>query len=133
MNPWVNCYAPLFGRILMGGYFLLNGTYLALNFTDAVVGLGLIVGIPNPDLILFLNALIVLVLSLGGIALVVGYRTRTAALVMAVVTILLGYLRSDFTDSQSIALLTADMAIVGGLLYISAFGSGVWAFHGRRS
>lgn len=108
MNPWMDCYAPLIGRILMGGYFLWSAISLALTFSEP------------------LSALVVAIEALGGIALVVGYRTRSAALVLAVLVVTLGYLYTDFNDGEAVTLFITHMGLVGGLLYISAYGAGKW-------
>jgi putative oxidoreductase len=122
MNPFTDIYAPLLGRILVGGFFLWEGIEKAINFPSTVALLG--GRLPHP---IEIAAVAIAVEVIGGLALIVGLRTKLTALVLAVFMILSAFLYLDFSSETQVTLFLQSMAIVGGLLYISAFGSGSWA------
>jgi len=117
MNRPSTFYAPLVGRILVGGFFLWSGIQEVLNLPFAVSMLAL-QGLPQPALLAVLAAAIMIG---GGLALVTDFKTRIFAL------LLVGYLLvssltlfGDLTPSH-LQLFLHSMAIVGGLLYMAAF------------
>ncbi len=123
MHNYGDIFAPLIGRILVGGFFIWNGIEVALNFTN-VVGTLINLDAPWP---LTLAILAISIEVLCGIALVVGFKTSPAALTLALYVIVVAFFYTGFGNSSSQALFLQDMAIVGGLLYISAYGAGSWA------
>ncbi len=69
--------------------------------------------------------------SLGAASLLLGYRTRWGAgLLAAFLLVVTGIFYS--APDQRIQLLK-NLAILGGLLQIAAFGPGEWSLDGRRS
>ena len=122
MHRWNQLYAPLIGRILVGGFFLWNGIQGALNFLVTVSSFQSF-GIANPT-----NWVLVAVgiEVIGGIALIAGWKTRTVALCLALYTVLTSTLLGKFATDTEVTLFLQNMAITGGLVYISAFGSGTW-------
>lgn len=121
MNQWVNCYAPLMGRILVGGYFLASGILKTLYIEGFVASVSS-TGLPMPELV----AVAAIAIEVAfGIALVVGYYTRFAALALTVWIIAAS---GFFPDN-----LLKNLAIAGGLLYISAYGAGHWRLGKERA
>ncbi len=121
-NAWQQLYAPLIGRILIGGFFLWNGIQESLNLSvtiDSFVG----AHITHASMWALIAVWIEI---LGGLALVVGFKTRFVALIMAVFVLLISTLLGKFVSDAEITFFLQNMAIVGGLFYISAFGSGSW-------
>ena len=109
MNQWVNCYAPLMGRILVGGYFLASGILKTLYIEGFAASVSSI-GLPMPELAAVAAIVIEVVF---GIALVVGYYTRFVAVALAVWTVVAS---GFFPDN-----LLKNLAIKGVLLYISSY------------
>jgi uncharacterized membrane protein YphA (DoxX/SURF4 family) len=107
MDRMTQLYAPVVGRILVGGYFLWSAIGVALDSSNLTA----------------LSGLFVLIEALGGIALVAGYKTKTAALALVLFTLLVTFIEGHFV--------LANIAIIGGLLYISAYGYNVWPRRGR--
>ncbi len=123
MYRWSDIFAPLIGRILVGGYFLWNGIETTLNFPAAVAK---IAATTTPDPIVA-TVIFIAIQVLGGIVLVVGFKTRSVALILALYTIATAVAYTDFSNDLQQALFLQSIAVIGGLLYISAFGSGLWA------
>lgn len=120
MNRTLRYYAPLVGRIFMGGFFLWNGIQGVLNFlatTDIFIKLGF----PQP---VVFAAIACTIEVLGGIALVVGYKTRLAAGLLIIYSSLVSAITFDISSAIQTQLFLANTAIVGGLLYICAYGAG---------
>ncbi|MEI7719933.1 MAG: DoxX family protein [bacterium] len=116
MNRPSAFYAPLIGRILVGGYFLWTGIQEILNLPFAVSMLAL-AGLPQPTLLAVFAGT---VMTVGGIALVADYRTQPFA--WALVAYLLVSSLTLFTNAtpSHVQLFLQSMAIVGGLLFIAS-------------
>ncbi len=123
MDNWADIFAPLVGRILMGGFFLWNGIEATLNFANTTATLA---GFDSSSPVAL--ALIAIAVEVGcGILLIVGLWSRVAALVLVVFVIATAFVQNSGQDALAQALYLQDMAIVGGLLYVSAYGAGVWS------
>jgi putative oxidoreductase len=116
MKPWSDLFAPVIGRILIGGFFLWNGIQESLNFPSTALSIQTH-GLPLPTLV---ACLLITIEVLGGIALVISFKTRTVALVLAIFTIGVAFIYLNFTNQLDLQLFLQNMAIVGGLLYMSA-------------
>lgn len=130
---WRDCLAPIIGRILVGGYFLWSGIYNALNFDATLAALQTItyLHVLSP---FFIAVGAVAVQVVAGTVLVIGWRTRLAAGVLACYVIAASlFLHSEaFNQALTSFELLKNFAIAGGLLYMSAYGSGQWALEAKR-
>lgn len=82
------------------------------------------VGLPG----LLLPAVIALEI-LGGIAILTGFQTRIAALMLAGFTLLAAVLfHSEFSQQMQMILFMKNIGLAGGLLLLAAQGPGDWAF-----
>ena len=124
MNHWSETYAPLIGRIFIGGFFLWNGIQEVLSL-DATVKIFI-----HAPAYLSPSSWAVLAIAievLGGMALIVGIQTRLAAALLAIYVLVTSVVLIGVSSSVHTQLFLQDMAIIGGLLYVSAFGSGRWS------
>ena len=120
MNRWEESYAPLFGRILLGGFFVWDGVRALLHlpslldiFSDAATSE------------VFGMALFAATLSLlGGILLVIDFKPRIMAGLLALYLLTSSVLVFMSPSPIGAQLFLEHMAVVGGLLYVMAFGSG---------
>ena len=116
------------GRFLIAALFLISG--LAKIATPALTqGYIASAGLPFPLLAYF----VAIVIEVGGgILLILGYRSRIVASVMAVYTVAaaLGFHR-DFADQNAMAHFLKNLSITGGLLQIVALGAGTFSIDGR--
>lgn len=107
----------------MGGYFLWKGILATLNFANTTATLANI-GSPSP---LILALIVIAIEVCCGVLLIVGLWSRVAALILVVFVMGTAFLQTGFVSPLAQALFLQDMAIVGGLLYVSAYGAGVWS------
>lgn len=112
----------LVGRILIAAIFLKQGFDKIMNFSNASAGFGA-VGLPLPEVF---TVLAIAVEILCGIALVVGFQARWAALILFFFSlILIGYMyRTVFSYTALLNNMLRNLAIMGGLLMIASFGPG---------
>ncbi|WP_309638216.1 DoxX family protein [Methylibium sp.] len=119
-------FGPLIGRLLIALLFIPAGISKLTGFAGTV-GYIASKGLPMPTV----AAVIAVVVELGlGLALLVGFKARWAALGLALFTLAAGVLFHNFwavppeqVMAQQINFFK-NLAIVGGLLFIVAFGAG---------
>ena len=69
----------------------------------------------------------------GGLMLLVGYRTRLVALVLAAFSIITAIIfHNAFGDQNQFIHFLKNLAMAGGLLQVVAFGPGHFSFDNRR-
>ena len=123
----------LIGRLLLALLFLPAGINKVTGFAGTV-GYIASVGLPLPTL----GAIIALVVEIaGGLALIAGFGTRFAALVLAVFTLVASFFFHAYwavpAAQQFVTqlLFMKNMAVVGGLLTLAAWGAGAWSLDAR--
>ncbi|MCT8998910.1 DoxX family protein [Chelativorans intermedius] len=120
----------LLGRILIAAIFIFAGFGKLTNIGGTAGYFGSL-GIPMPMISAVLVGLVELV---GGLAVLVGFKTRIAALVLAAFTLaatLIAHL--DFGDQMQVTMLLKNLAIIGGFLTLIAHGAGSLSLDTRRS
>jgi putative oxidoreductase len=130
-------FFAFFARIFLAVLFVVSGYFKLTDFNGSVQYVASASSLPVPQLF---TALTILVELGGGILLILGLFSRTAAFIMAgftLLTILLVHHFWTMADAEAMAnQLTAmkNLAIAGGLLMITGFGPGAWAIGpgGRR-
>jgi len=123
MPHWIQNYTPLFGRILIGGFFIWNGVQSILHLPSTIE----IFSSAGTTYGVWLAIVAAFVQVVCGIGLVAGFRTRLSAAALAVYVICASVFLFDTNATAGIHLFLQRMAIVGGLLYIVAYGSGKWS------
>lgn len=125
----------LAARILMAVLFLPAGISKLTGFAGTVGYIGS-VGLPLPTL----GAALALVVEIGGsVALLAGFGTRIAAVVLAVFTLAASVFFHAFwavpADQAFVTqlLFYKNIAVVGGLLALAAHGAGAWSLDARRN
>jgi putative oxidoreductase len=110
-------YGTLVGRVLLGLLFLVTGFGMLMG--GAPVGMIEGMGIPAAGLV----AWIVVAMKLfGGASLVLGYRVGLGAALLFVFTLLTVVL--IHINDETPTTLYKNLAIMGGLLYVMAYGPG---------
>jgi putative oxidoreductase len=135
MNDRLQNGLTLAARVLMAALFLPAGLGKLTAFSGTV-GYIASVGLPLPQA----GAALALVVEIGGgLALIAGYRTRAVALVLAVFTLVASVLFHNFwaapAAEQMVAqlLFTKNIAVIGGLLALVAWGAGGWSLDARHT
>jgi putative oxidoreductase len=119
---------PLAGRVLLAAIFVLSGVG-KLAAPEATLGYINAVGLPFPQLAYFGAIAVELV---GGILLVVGYRTRLAAVALAAFSVVTAVIfHGAIGDQNQFIHLLKNLAIAGGLLQVAAFGAGGFSLDAR--
>jgi putative oxidoreductase len=133
MNALQNPLA-LIGRILLAILFVPAGFGKIAGFTGTV-GYATAMGLPLPTV----GVAIALVIELvGGLALLVGFGTRIAALALALFTLVASFYFHAYwavpAEQQMMQQLMffKNIAITGGLLAFAAFGAGALSLDARR-
>ncbi|NMM76519.1 DoxX family protein [Acidovorax sp. SRB_14] len=125
----------LAGRLLLALLFLPAGLGKITGFAGTVGYIGS-VGMPLPTVA---AALALAIEVLGGLALVLGWGTRFAALVLAFFTLVASFYFHAYwavpAEQQMITqlLFFKNIAVVGGLLVLAAFGPGAWSVDNARA
>ncbi|MET3176890.1 UNVERIFIED_ORG: putative oxidoreductase [Variovorax guangxiensis] len=124
-NPAQDTLA-LIGRILIAYLFIPAGIGKLLGF-GGTVGYITSVGLPLPEV----GAVIAIVVELGfGIALLLGFKTRWTAIVMAIFTVAAAlFFHKYWSAPDAMKMMqqinfNKNIAIAGGLLALAAFGPG---------
>ena len=107
------------GRILLSALFLIEGLG-KISMQESVIMYMEDYGVPG---ILFVPAIALEILF--PIILILGYKTKWAASIMALFTFTVAIIfHTDFNDEMQMILFLKDIAIAGGFMIIIAFGPG---------
>ena len=120
----------LFGRVLLAAIFVMSGLG-KVAAPAATLAYMKAAGLPFAPVGLAGAALIELG---GGVALILGYRTRVAATILAVFALVSALIfHSALADQNQLIHFFKNVAMAGGLLQVAAFGGGRLSLDGRRS
>jgi putative oxidoreductase len=123
-------YTPTVGRFLLAAIFLVSGVGKLLN-PAGTIGYISAVGLPLPELGLVIAVIVEIG---GGLLLIAGYRTRIVALALAAFTIAATiFFHNHLSDQNQFIHFLKNVAIVGGLLEVAAFGAGRFSLDARRA
>ncbi|MGU3574585.1 DoxX family protein [Brucellaceae bacterium C25G] len=123
-SPSLNSLAVLVGRVFISILFILAG-WAKLTAISGTAGYFGALGLPLPTVTAVLVGLIEF---FGGLAILIGFKTRIAAVIVALFTIgaiLVAHM--DFSDGLNVMMAQKNLAIAGGLLALAAFGGGSYS------
>lgn len=134
MNTPASNTLNLLGRLGLAALFLPAGIGKITGFSGTV-GYIASVGLPMATL----GAILALVVEVaGGLALILGYKTRIAALALAVFTLVASFFFHAFWSmapeqaGMQQLMFWKNIAISGGLLVLAAHGAGAFSLDGRH-
>jgi len=134
MSTSLNNAFALAARVLMAALFLPAGVAKVTGFAGTV-GYVASVGLPLPTV----GAAMALVVEIvGSLALLAGFGTRIAAVVLAAFTLAASFFFHAYwavpADQVFVTqlLFFKNIAVVGGLLALAAHGAGAWSLDARR-
>ncbi len=121
-------FLPAFGRLLIAVLFLMSGLG-KIAAPAATIGYIASAHLPVPEAAYGVSLVVELI---GGLLLVLGYRVRLVAAVLAVFTLgaALGF-HNNFADQNQMIHFMKNIAIIGGLLQVAAFGAGGFSLDAR--
>ena len=123
----LNNASSLIGRSMISVVFIMAG-FSKIGGYAGTQGYMESVGVPG----LLLPAVIALEL-LGGLAVLVGYQTKIAALLLGGFTFLAAIIfHSDFGDQMQMILFMKNIAISGAFLLLFVHGPGQWALNSNN-
>lgn len=119
-------FGNLVGRILLAPIFLIAGVSKIAGYAGTVSYMTS-AGVPGTLLPL------VIVLEVGGgLALLLGWKTRWAALALAVFTLVAALLfHFELGDRMQQIMFMKNLAIAGGLLFVAVYGAGALSLDAR--
>lgn len=123
----------LVGRVLMAALFLPAGISKITGFAGTV-GYIASKGVPLPEVAAIIAIIVEVV---GGLALILGFKARWAALLLAAFTLFATFMFHNFwtlpAGQQMVQQLMfmKNIAVIGGLLTLAAWGAGAWSVDGK--
>jgi putative oxidoreductase len=121
--------APL-GRLLMSSLFLWSGIHKLRNpggaaqyFANA--------HIPAPDVLVWVAIVIEII---GGLAILLGFKTRWAAAVLAIFCLVTAFgVHLPAGDAGNMVHFYKNLVMAGGFLYVVAYGAGGMSIDGEKA
>lgn len=121
--PFTRAYedwAPVVARIIFGVQFLIGAAFKIMIHSMEVAQTAA-TGWPLPEISVWAAFVLELV---AGICLIVGYRVRTVAAILAAYVLLLAVLfYRNVSDPMIMGEFISHMAFIAGLLYVSVYGT----------
>ncbi len=116
---FINNYSSLAGRLLIATIFLMAGISTIGGY-EGTQGYMEAMGVPA-----LLLPLVIITEVLGAIAIIIGYKTRVTAFLLAGFSIVSALLfHANFADQMQSILFMKNFAIAGGFLFLVANGAG---------
>lgn len=123
----INNASTLVGRAMIAIIFIMAG-YSKIGGYEGTQGYMESVGVPD-----FLLPAVIAVELLAGIAVLIGYQTKIAALLLGGFTFLSAVIfHSDFAQQMEMILFMKNLAISGAFLLLFIHGPGQWAINSNN-
>jgi putative oxidoreductase len=120
-TPAINAYLPVLARVLMSSLFIWDGV-LQLRDPAQIVTYLASLNIPLPNIAVWVSIAIHL---LGGLAILVGFKTRWAAAVLLLLCLGTAFgIHLPAGDMANMINFYKNLVMAGGFLYVIAFGAG---------
>jgi len=126
-TPALNSTLIIAARVLMAGIFIAAGLSKIGAGYAGTQGYMTSVGLPGA-----LLPLVILLEVGGGLALVLGFQTRLAALALATFSIASAFIFHSAADQMQQIMFMKNLAIAGGLLAFTVFGAGRLSLDGEQ-
>ena len=121
-------YLPPLGRLLMSSLFIWDGIR-QLRSPSVFAQYFASIHVPLPNVAIWISVIIHL---LGGMALLVGFKTRWAAALLALLCVGTGFgVHLPIGDQDNMIHFYKNLVMMGGFLYVIAFGAGAVSIDGE--
>ena len=118
----------LIGRVLLSLLFIPAG-FSKIGGFAGTVGYAAAKGVPLPEVAIA----VAIAVELGlGLLLLVGFQTRWAALGIAFFTVVISFIFHPLSDPSQAQAFFKNIAVVGGLLTVAAWGAVAWSLDAKR-
>lgn len=108
-------------RVLVGLLFVIGGLSMLMG-PDGTAGYFTAMGVPMAGVLVWV---VIAVKILGGAAIIIGKRVGIAAGALIVFTILATVIgHRDIADPMQLTQALKNLSIIGGLIYVMAYGAG---------
>jgi putative oxidoreductase len=119
-STWYQAWAPFIARIIIGVQFLI-GAYFKIIWHAAEVGQTAAAGVPLPEIAVWAAFILEVI---AGVALIVGWRVREVAAILAAYVLLLALIfYRNVADPMIMGQFISHLAFIAGLLYLSVYGA----------
>lgn len=116
------------GRFLLATIFIMSGLN-KIGAYEGTQGYMEAMGVPGG-----LLPLVIALEALGGLAILIGYQAKLAALALAGFSVMSAILfHADFSDQMQMMSFMKNLTIAGGFLMIVAHGAGAYSLDNRRT
>src|SRR4029077_9042320 len=123
-------YLPFAGRLLIALTFLMSGLSKVADYSGTL-GLISATKLPLPAPLSYAGAVAVEIVC--SVMLIVGFRTRAAAAVLALYCVATAvFFHANFADPNNIIHFLKNVAMTGGLLHVVRFGAVALSIDNRR-
>ena len=120
--------SQLVARVFLGHIFLLAGLS-KVGAYEGTQGYMDAMGVPG-----MLLPLVILLEVAGGLAIIVGWKTRWAAYALAAFSVVAAVIfHNNFGDQMQMILFMKNIAIAGGFLLLSVHGAGAYSVDNRQT
>ena len=119
--------SQLLARVFLGHIFLLAGLSKIGGYAETQ-GYMEAMGVPGG-----LLPLVIALEIIGGLAIIVGWKTKLASIALAGFTVAAAVLfHNNFADQTQMILFMKNIAITGGFLLLAVHGAGAYSIDNRR-
>jgi putative oxidoreductase len=124
-------YLPFVGRLFIGLPFMMSGLSKLAAY-GATIGLIASSKLPLPPPLAYVGAVAV---EIGcGLLMVIGYRARMAAIILALFCLATAaFFHTNFADPNQTFHFIKNLVMTGGLLQVATYGAGMLSIDNRRS
>ncbi len=118
----------LFARLMLGHIFLIAGLQKIGGY-EGMQGYMESAGLPG-----MLLPLVILVEVGGGLAIIIGWQTKLAAMALAMFTLVAAAIfHNNFSDQMQMIMFMKNIAITGGLMLLAVYGAGGYSLDSRHA
>jgi len=120
-------FSQLVARVFLGHIFLLAGASKVGAYAGTQ-GYMEAMGVPG-----MLLPLVILLEVAGGLAIIIGWKTKWSAIALAVFSIVSAIIfHHNFADQTQMIMFMKNIAIAGGFLLLTVHGAGAYSIDNRR-
>ena len=123
-------YLTPLGRLLMSSLFIWAGVHKLMNPSGTAQYFAH-VNIPVPEIAVWV---VIVIEIIGGLAILVGFKARWAAIVLAIFCVVTAFgVHLPVGDQANMVNFYKNLVMAGGFLYVVAYGAGGMSIDGEKA